>query len=78
MDFLKGTPLVNLFVPKGDNSVNTPPVTQTQAQEDKASTDESDAEARRRRRGTLRRVYTSPGSQFVAQSNIGKNSITGA
>lgn len=65
------------FIP--DGSMNTiDAVTQTQDQEDKAVADESEAELRRRRRGALRRIYTSPGSQFVAQSNIGKNTLTGA
>ena len=66
------------FIPGGDDSMHTDAINQTQDQEDKAAADESEAELRRRRRGMLRRVYTSPGSQFVAQSNIGKNTLTGA
>ena len=71
--------IVGLFVPKKDESAEppSPAPTITIETEDKAVEDESEAEARRRRRGALRRVYTQPGSNFVSQSNIGKNTLTG-
>ena len=70
--------VVDAFVPKGEDSVTEPPPAITTEQEDKAVADESEAEARRRRRGVLRRVYTTPGANFVNQSNIGRNTLTGA
>jgi len=53
------------------------PVTISKEEEDKAAADETEAEARKRRRGVLRRVFTQPGQNFVQQTNIGKNSILG-
>ena len=70
--------LTNAFVPSGSESITEEKPTITQDQEDKAAADETEAEARRRRRGTLKRVYTTPGANFVNQSNIGRNSLTGA
>lgn len=60
-----------------DKNNDPPPVSITEDQENKAIADETEAEARRRRRASLRRVFTSPGANFVSESNIGRNTLTG-
>lgn len=66
---------VGAFSPDAPKPVD--PVTISKEEEDKAAADETEAEARKRRRGVLRRVFTQPGQNFVQQTNIGKNSILG-
>lgn len=64
------------FVKKLDPTLGV--VSITSDEEDRAANQESEAEARRRRRGMLRRTYTTPGQNFVSESNIGRNTLMGA
>lgn len=66
---------VGAFSPKAPKPQN--PVQINADDEDKTAAEETEAEARKRRRGVLRRVFTQPGQNFVQQSQIGKNSILG-
>lgn len=79
MEMIENTAQPWKFFDNSDIAPQTPkPVRITGDQEDVAARNETEREARRRRVGMLRRVFTTPGQNFVSGSNIGRNTLMGA